>query len=73
MLSLFVVFDHPRDFPLHVVVREQCVTRTGQIAHRAVACLYTTLSEAMQEYRERGLHWLPREPDDDPVILGTWL
>lgn len=72
VLPLWVVFDHPRDFPAHVVVREQRAGG-GLITHAPVACLYASMQEAHHDYRRRGLTWLERQPDDDPCIVGVWV
>jgi len=72
-LSLWVVYDRPRDFPAHVVVREQAVLPGGDIGLAPVACLYGSLAEMRDEWVERGLFWLERQPGDDPFIVGVWL
>jgi len=71
-LSLWVVFDHPRDFPAHIVVREQLVGRApGTIEHAPVACLYASLEEMRADFY--GGTWLERQPGDDPCIVGVWV
>ena len=73
ILVLYVVYQHPRDFPRHVVVRAQAVHTSGAGWNARVACLYDTLEEAQREYEALGLSFLNRAPGDDPVIVGTWL
>jgi hypothetical protein len=72
VLALWVVFDRPLDFPHHVVVRCQRVGPAG-IEHAAIGCLYGSLPEMAADFRHTGLHWLPRQHDDDPMIVGVWL
>jgi hypothetical protein len=66
-LEMFVVYDHPRDFPGHFVVRRWLGGRPT--ADFAIA---DTLEAARAEV-PIGLHRLPREPDDDRVIVETWV
>jgi len=74
VLSIWVVFDHPRDFPRHVVVREQRIVRgMREPVSAAVGCLYDTVDAAMKDWARRGLYWMPRYADDDPIIVGVWV
>lgn len=72
-LPLYVVYDHPRDFPKHIVVREQHAQPNGQIVASAEAFLYDTVEAMHAEWSHRGLFWYPRFENDDPCILGVWL
>lgn len=72
-LHLWTVYDHPRDMPDSFVARRYSIEADGlpradQLALSApdLATIRTTLAAA-------GLACLPRAPDDDPVILETWL
>jgi len=55
-----------------VVVRVQAVGPAG-IEHAFTACLYDTMVEVERDMRWLGLSWMPRDPDDDPFIVGVWL
>ncbi len=72
LLCVWVVYDHPRDFPDHIVVRRQFAMRNGEVMTAAVGGLYDDI-DAAREDLPYGLCCLPRYPDDDPVIVETWI
>ncbi len=66
-LEMFVIYDHPEDFPGHFVVRRWLLDKpTGDFA------LALTLEEARAEVPP-GLCRLLRAPGDDRVIVETWV
>jgi len=72
-LILYTIYDHPKDFPHHYVVRPHAVT-PGDVMPHGFSCLYNTLEEARADCIDNGADTcLMREPDDDPVIIETWL
>ncbi len=73
LLVVWVVTNHPSDYPQHIVVRHQSVAVDGQIIPATVGCLFRTLSEARADLAGAGLTRLDRYPDDDPVIVEVWL
>jgi hypothetical protein len=74
MLTLWVVYDHPPDFPDHVVVRRQFVTQhsTTPITSANIGGVYDTLNDARADI-PLGHVCIGRFPDDDPVIVETWI
>jgi hypothetical protein len=67
-LSIWVVYDHPSDFPDHYVARlwEGETPTSVVLIHRDL--------ERLRERLERlGLVHLDRMEGDDPVVLETWL
>jgi hypothetical protein len=73
-LSMWVVYQHPKDFPKHIVVREfRLLFPAGDVQPAMMAGLYDTVEDVMQDYDGRGLTWLPRYDEDDPVIAGVWV
>jgi hypothetical protein len=66
---MWTIYDHPRDFPRHVVVRAVAVG----IGKAACACLYDTLAEAREDCARLASVPMPRDPDDDEVIVETWI
>jgi hypothetical protein len=78
-LDIWVVYDHPRDFPDNIVARRNIVLRTGIIlkatndAGDAGFKRFLTLDEARAWLSAKGLTKIPRAPDDDPVILESWI
>jgi hypothetical protein len=57
-------------------VRPQFVS-AGGISRVADAYLFELADEGLADLRrgaeERGMHWLERDPNDDPVILGCYI
>lgn len=67
----WTIYNRPLDYPNHFAVRQWEVTDEGLVMH-AMACLYDTLEEA-REGIPVGTICFPRDPDDDAVIVETWL
>ena len=73
-LSLWVVYRYPLDFPRHYAVRRQWVVPgILEPVRDPVACLYDNVEEAMFDCEAKGLMFLERHAQDDPVIVGTWV
>lgn len=66
-LELFVIYDHPADYPGYFVVRRWFGAKPT--SDFAVA---DTIEAARAEV-PAGLHCLARQPGDDPVIVETWI
>jgi hypothetical protein len=73
LLDVWVVYDHPRDQPDFYMVRQQRVTRDGNILHDQRSYGFRELEKARAWLMQQGLTCLARHPDDDPVIIETWL
>ena len=70
-LPMFVITDHPTDWPDFYVARLH-LTLPEDVA-MPLAIMDPDL-EALQETLEAlGLTKVMRNPDDDPIILETWL
>lgn len=69
-LVQFVIYERPKDFPEHFVVRRWTITH-GRTAPDLVACLCSTLAEA-RETVPPDLVCMPRMDDDDAVIVEVW-
>lgn len=67
---MFVVYDHPADFPSHWVVRHWTVDAGGPVARKAR--LFDTLEGARDELRGAGLYVMPHEESDEPQVVETW-
>jgi len=66
-LELFVIYEGPREFPGHFVVRRwENDVPTGDFA------LAPSLDAARAEV-PRGLFWIPRSPEDQAHIVEVWL
>lgn len=72
IVTLWVIYRHPIDFPQHYVVRPQTLVR-GEMEPRKhqCGCLYTTLEEARRNMGD--LYNLGRHPDDVPTIVEVWI
>jgi hypothetical protein len=70
-LSMWTVYDHPRDFPEHFVARRWEVTATSAVARDAVAS--DDLPKLRAWLADLGLARMPRNDGDDPAIIETWL
>ena len=70
-LELFVIYDHPKDYPGHFVVRRWFGTRWATIATDDFA-LTDTIESARAEVPE-GLVRIPHQTGEDPVIVETWI
>jgi hypothetical protein len=67
MVEMFVIYDHPKDYPGHFVVRRWF----GTIATSDFA-IANTIEEARAEVPD-GLVRLPHQPGEDAVIAETWI
>ncbi len=79
---LWVVYDHPRDYPDHIVVRRQWAYswiwpggdhRVPVLFYDPEARLLPSIGVARGWLRSMGLTCLTRDGGDDPVIVETWI
>jgi hypothetical protein len=68
----WTIYWHPLDYPQHFAVRMWWVTDVGVVAHHLYACLCDSLDEAREQI-PNGTIRFPRDPDDDAVIVETWM
>jgi len=73
-LNVWVIYDHPRDYPNHFVVRKQ-VSRPGVIKIDKECHLTKTLGEARELVQrfQPGVVCFDRHPTDDTFIVESWL
>lgn len=72
-LFMYVVYDHPKDYPENYVVRRGAVRDNGILFVDAIP---TAVAQTLPEARDAipfGLVRVDRDPDDDPVVVETWL
>lgn len=72
-LSLWTVYDHPRDFPDHFVARRFSMRSGKPTSDVLTAPTLALLRKLLQDGVDYRLTRLERAPDDDPVIVETWL
>lgn len=66
---MWTVYDHPKDYPHHFVVR-----RWYGVTREDLAALCNTLVEAREHIAvQGGCMNFGREKWDDPVIIETWI
>ena len=71
-LSVWVVYDHPPDYPRHYVARRFIVNAAGQ--RLSTDFMYAVDIEAIRAVlRKRGLAMLARDPRDAPKIVEVWI
>jgi hypothetical protein len=71
-LEMWTIFDHPRDRPDHFVARKFIISREGPLLTDEV--LLADEVDALREAMEyMGKVKLMRSPEDDPVIMETWV
>lgn len=70
-ISQYAIYDHPRDFPDHFVVREWLI-KDGQVTPAEECWLTQTLEDA-RALIPRGMYNFGRYPQDDPVIVEVWI
>jgi hypothetical protein len=71
-LWMWVIYDHPRDHPDLYVARPQYIDADG-VTQFDEGLGSPDLDKLREEMARRGLVCLARHPDDDPVILETWI
>jgi hypothetical protein len=66
-LEMFVIYDHPKDYPGHFVVRRWVGNKPTQ------DCAIADSLEIARTEVPPGLHRLPYQPGEDGVIVETWI
>jgi hypothetical protein len=71
ILSMWTIYDRPKDHPDGYVVRRFACTALGPVASNDA---YTGELELIRDTLWRaGLVKMDRHPDDEPQIVETWL
>lgn len=71
VITQFVIYDKPRDFPGKYVIRKWQVKGEKEIPLEGYIC--DTLQQARSLVEPLGLVRLVRCPGDDPAILEVWI
>lgn len=71
-LAVWVVYDHPKDFPGFFVARKQ-VAHARQVEITDDSFMHESLAVIQHTLEHMGLVRIPRDPDDDPVIVESWI
>lgn len=72
VLTLWVIYDSPPDYPGSFVLRPQSVQRDGTITPSAEHWVTKTLAGARARL-PLGLYNLGRQPGDSPGIVEVWI
>lgn len=75
VVEVYAIYDHPRDYPDEFVARRWRIRRGLDMALADLGPP-NIRGETLNEVRRQlpaGLVRLGRLPDDDPVIVETWL
>ena len=65
-LEIWVIYDHPRDDPEMFVARMWVLDQPTGITFASPSL------DLLRRMLPPGLHMMPRQENDDPVILETW-
>lgn len=72
-IYMMVVYDHPNDFPLEYVARRYRI-RAGQVSAQEDVLRDTDLERLRERIRAEGFNTrIERYPNDDPVIVESWI
>lgn len=72
MLEMYVIYDHPLDYPNHWVTRRWEVYRNADPEPTEAFTLHATL-EAARSAVPPGKHRIQAMSEDDPTIIETWV
>lgn len=73
-LRIYVIYEKPTDFPNHFVCRGQYTDlETQQISTDNCALVSENADYLRKELVGMGLTKIERHPNDDPVIMETWI
>lgn len=74
-LWIHVIYERPSDYPNSFLVRRQSPNADGTIlvATNCIIAPSLEIAREMLEFTFPGLYRLPREENDDPVIVETWI
>lgn len=67
-LNIWVVYDHPTDYPDHFVARRFELDRATQDV-----LMSGNVNSIRRYLQEQGLTCIPRSNSDDPKIVECWL
>jgi hypothetical protein len=71
-LKIYTIYEHPKDFPDHFVLRGFTITKDKPIPDKD-PLLFKTLEMARKLLEGSGKTRLARNPSDDPCIVESWL
>lgn len=69
---IHVIYDRPRDWPAHFVVRGWQSLHPGMLTPEGGAVLFADLRAARSHCQRLGLVCFEKDPASDPVIVEVW-
>lgn len=72
MIEQYVIYDHPRDFPVGFVVRRWEI-RAGDDLRPTQVWRAESLEHARKLVPPQADVCIPRSPEDDYAIVETWM
>lgn len=72
-LSIWVLYDHPSDYPDLFIARRFDVGPGGQVIATTELLLAADVEWLRKEMRKKALVRIGRHQTDDPVIIESWL
>ena len=73
VMTVWVIYDHPKDHPDTFVARPQFVMEDNSVQPCRVAWANEDLDVIREALAATGLTCLSRDPNDDPKIVECWL
>lgn len=70
--SFWTIYDRPRDYPGHIVLRRS-YAGANVVMHAAECELFANVDDAREVLAGRGLDCIGRMPDDEPQIVEVWV
>lgn len=71
-MIMWVLYDHPSDFPDDIVARKFAIA-AGEVTATDETKTFASTDEAQTFFSEFGFVAIPRQDDDDPVIIASWV
>jgi len=72
-LRIYVVYDHPKDYPDSYIVKRDAIIDGEVVRDDRFLMLCPDLEVIREAMLQMGLSQLARMPEDDTVILETWI
>lgn len=72
LLSVWTIYDHPRDYPDGFVARRHEV-RPGGTTVATLDAVFAATLEGVRAKLPPHLHYIARSPEDEAHIVESWL
>jgi hypothetical protein len=72
-LAIYVIYDHPKDFPNTYVAKRDWIMSGRVVRDTAFILVSPNVEQLRDIFKQNGLTKLPRDPNDVPVILEYWI